>query len=318
MYKHLNWCLCYPGRLAPRAAAAAVRVGRFVWLLVFAAVCGAAPVLAAGAAHGGPQAKPEHVAAAANARAIPQHNAPHGPARWFGVVVQGIPPVFGRLLGLHARQGMLVEAVVSGSPAAKAGLIPGDLITAINGSALNSPLQLIVAANAKKAGAPMPCELRIMRAGHRQNIRIVPGVRPAAVAAALEKSRMVLPPRRLLLGPGIPMNVVGGGMQMAAPMAAAKTAQRVPMTLTRWIDIFGYEHVVIGYRGRRYIIEPGHLKLLPAPVAEMVRVLLAHGMIRLESPPTRKIKIAILKSRLKQLAAAAGVLRAQLAVLKRP
>ena len=50
-----------------------------------------------------------------------------------GVTIQGITPALAESLGLSGTTGALVGDVESGSPAAKAGVKPGDVITAING-----------------------------------------------------------------------------------------------------------------------------------------------------------------------------------------
>src|SRR5688500_9748760 len=53
-----------------------------------------------------------------------------------GVTIQGITPALAESLGLSGTSGALVGDVESGSPAAKAGVKPGDVITAINGEAV--------------------------------------------------------------------------------------------------------------------------------------------------------------------------------------
>ena len=53
-----------------------------------------------------------------------------------GVTIQGITPALAESLGLSGTSGALVGDVESGSPAARAGVKPGDVITAINGESV--------------------------------------------------------------------------------------------------------------------------------------------------------------------------------------
>jgi serine protease Do len=52
---------------------------------------------------------------------------------WLGVSIQDIDDGLAQSLGLSARSGVLVSDVSAGSPAAQAGLVRGDVITAIDG-----------------------------------------------------------------------------------------------------------------------------------------------------------------------------------------
>jgi serine protease Do len=55
---------------------------------------------------------------------------------WLGAAVQQIDPALGAALGLDPASGLLVNDVRAGSPAAAAGLRPGDVILAFDGQAL--------------------------------------------------------------------------------------------------------------------------------------------------------------------------------------
>jgi serine protease Do len=52
---------------------------------------------------------------------------------WLGVQIQPITPDIATSLGLTSPKGAIVQVVVPDSPAAKAGLVQGDIVTAING-----------------------------------------------------------------------------------------------------------------------------------------------------------------------------------------
>ena len=62
------------------------------------------------------------------------------------------------------------QGIVAGSPADKAGLRPGDIITALDGNAINSSDELIVAIRAKSVGDTV--KLSIDRAGKSATIKV--------------------------------------------------------------------------------------------------------------------------------------------------
>ena len=62
------------------------------------------------------------------------------------------------------------QGIVAGSPADKAGLRPGDIITALDGNAINSSDELIVAIRAKSVGDTV--KLSIDRAGKSTTIKV--------------------------------------------------------------------------------------------------------------------------------------------------
>jgi putative serine protease PepD len=68
--------------------------------------------------------------------------------------------------------------VKSGSPAAKAGLQPGDLITAINGKTINSTDDFIATVDGYAPGDTIT--LTVKRGGQTQNIQLTLGTRPAS------------------------------------------------------------------------------------------------------------------------------------------
>jgi Do/DeqQ family serine protease len=58
---------------------------------------------------------------------------------WLGAKLQTVTPEIAESLGLHSPTGALVASVVANSPAARAGLKSSDLITAIDGQAVEDP-----------------------------------------------------------------------------------------------------------------------------------------------------------------------------------
>jgi len=67
------------------------------------------------------------------------------PQYWFGVAVENLPPAVAEHLKLRPDQGVMVSAVFENSPAAKAGLLPKDLLIELNGQPLTSQEELAIA-----------------------------------------------------------------------------------------------------------------------------------------------------------------------------
>ena len=67
---------------------------------------------------------------------------------------------------------MLVIEVVEGSPAAKAGIKPCDLIRDVNGSAVNDPSEVQLAVDRGQVGQAMP--LIVERDGEQQTLEVIP------------------------------------------------------------------------------------------------------------------------------------------------
>jgi len=89
---------------------------------------------------------------------------------WIGVRIQPVTPEIAEGLGLPTTQGALVAGVTGGGPAAKAGLINGDLITGFDGRPVNDDRSLprIV------ADTPMgkTVNIDVLRKGRKQSLKI--------------------------------------------------------------------------------------------------------------------------------------------------
>jgi S1-C subfamily serine protease len=79
-----------------------------------------------------------------------------------------LTPRFKRRLGISDEKGVVVLEVMPDSPAAKAGLGHGDVITAVNGQAVEDAEQLREAV--RKAGAGGQARLEVMRGGQKKEI----------------------------------------------------------------------------------------------------------------------------------------------------
>jgi Do/DeqQ family serine protease len=90
-----------------------------------------------------------------------------------GVTIQPITSEAIRRLGLQNARGALVNSVLSGSPADRAGVRAGDVITAFNGNGVGDPNSL---RNAVAATAPSTqVGLTLWRDGREQQVRLTLG-----------------------------------------------------------------------------------------------------------------------------------------------
>jgi serine protease Do len=89
---------------------------------------------------------------------------------YLGVLVQQLDPEVGERLGLAGKSGVVLSKVMAGSPAAKAGLQDGDIVTEIAGHAVKDPrgLQGVV------AGLPIgkPVDVTVYRDGTNKVVSV--------------------------------------------------------------------------------------------------------------------------------------------------
>jgi serine protease Do len=96
---------------------------------------------------------------------------------YLGVNAQDITPSLAEGLGLEGKRGALVSEVQPGSPAAKAGLKDGDVITAVNGEKVTDANRLTFAVGAIPPGTKV--ELEILRDGDTRTLKATTAERPA-------------------------------------------------------------------------------------------------------------------------------------------
>ncbi|MGH6736844.1 MAG: trypsin-like peptidase domain-containing protein [Methyloceanibacter sp.] len=80
---------------------------------------------------------------------------------WMGVHIQDVTPELADSLGLKQARGALVAEANAGSPAAKAGILSGDVITALNGSPVRGDRELVKAVSETPPGTVV--ELGLIR-----------------------------------------------------------------------------------------------------------------------------------------------------------
>jgi len=102
---------------------------------------------------------------------------------WLGVAIQSITPSIARNLGLDPEHpaGALVASVTPDSPAQKAGLKPGDVITEADGRKIETVHQLPRLVAAQPIGSKL--ELTIRRGGNGQKLEATIAEMPQTVAS---------------------------------------------------------------------------------------------------------------------------------------
>ena len=129
---------------------------------------------------------------------------------WLGVQIQPVNDDIAASLGLKEAKGALVNDPQEGGPAAKAGIKAGDVITAINGVAVESPKDL-----AKKVAAIVPgtkTEFSIWRNGKSETISIGIEMLVDKEQKADSKPAMVEPQSLASLGLTVTPNDKGEGL----------------------------------------------------------------------------------------------------------
>jgi S1-C subfamily serine protease len=102
----------------------------------------------------------------------------HATHPYLGIAFQWLGGASARQLRAQNTQGVVVQQVQSGSPAAKAGLQRGDVITAINGQQLKNETDLPATVNKQKAGDTV--QLTVERNGQSQTLSATLAQRPTS------------------------------------------------------------------------------------------------------------------------------------------
>ncbi|MGH7029752.1 MAG: DegQ family serine endoprotease [Stellaceae bacterium] len=105
---------------------------------------------------------------------------------WLGVAIQNVTPTIAKSLGLEQPQGALVASVLPDSPAAKAGVKPGDVIVKAGDHEIGDVHDLPRLVAETPVGSKLP--LTLMRNGKSQTVVADIGEMPAKEEASAEGS----------------------------------------------------------------------------------------------------------------------------------
>jgi Do/DeqQ family serine protease len=95
---------------------------------------------------------------------------------WIGVEPNELTPELAQTFGVEARQGVIITGVLQNGPAAKGGMKPGDVVTAVAGQAIVSVPELLTAVASLKPGTSAVFD--VQRGPGKIGLQIAPGVRP--------------------------------------------------------------------------------------------------------------------------------------------
>lgn len=107
---------------------------------------------------------------------------------WLGVMIQSVDRELATSFGLDKPTGALVAEVLKGSPAAQAGLQPGDVITRFNGEEIEDSSELPQVVGLLSPGSEAPAEL--MRDGEAMTLMVTVGELPDDAEAQFQTSRV--------------------------------------------------------------------------------------------------------------------------------
>ncbi len=137
---------------------------------------------------------------------------------WIGVIIQDINPDIVETMDLKTSSGVLVSGVSAGSPAEAAGVAPGDVIIAVNGTEVLSSGELVTIIQAARPGSSVVLELN--RSGQAERISLVLGDMPTEASTVNTGGMMCAGCQQGCSGGGAP----GGCMDKGGPMCAGCSA----------------------------------------------------------------------------------------------
>lgn len=100
---------------------------------------------------------------------------------WLGVQMQRLTPALAEAVGRPNTEGVIVDEVEPNSPASRADLQQGDIITAFNGATVKSPQDLAIAV--ANAANDTPAKLTLRRDGQQQTVQVTIGQQRTAETA---------------------------------------------------------------------------------------------------------------------------------------
>jgi serine protease Do len=128
---------------------------------------------------------------------------------YIGATIQTVTTEMAEAQGLGDQKGAIVSDLTPGGPSARAGLVPGDVVVAVNGHNVKSSSELT--REVAKASPGDALRLDVIRDGRRRMVEVHSGVRPSEAELAANDNGA----RRPGQGGG------GGGAAPPAPVAPA-------------------------------------------------------------------------------------------------
>jgi serine protease Do len=105
---------------------------------------------------------------------------------YLGVMIQPVSQSLAEEFNVKVHQGVLITQVQAKTPAAKAGLKPGDIVTEFAGKPVSNPRELQGMVEMSKVNSSAP--LTILRDGKQMTLSVICAERPATLSMARAKS----------------------------------------------------------------------------------------------------------------------------------
>jgi serine protease Do len=137
---------------------------------------------------------------------------------YLGVGLQPLDENLAPTLGLPKDNGEIVRSVVAGGPAARAGLVQGDVILRVNGQAVTPDQTVAYMIANTQVGSRVP--LDIIRGGRRQTIQVVVGQRPTEQELSRLNGGSATPDRTTPVQPVVPQKALGLSLATLTPELA--------------------------------------------------------------------------------------------------
>jgi S1-C subfamily serine protease len=97
---------------------------------------------------------------------------------WIGVEPNELTPELAQTFAVDAKQGVIITGVLQNGPAAKAGIRPGDVVTAVSGHDTHNVPEMLAQVAALKPGSAAAFD--VQRAEGKTRLQVTPGLRPKA------------------------------------------------------------------------------------------------------------------------------------------
>lgn len=107
---------------------------------------------------------------------IARHLIEHGGVPWLGVIMVDLDAEVAESLGIEQTEGVLLDEIVRGSPAAAAGLAVDDIVVAVAGDEVKTGRDLELKILSRDIGEEV--KVTVLRDGKRRDLKVKLGTRP--------------------------------------------------------------------------------------------------------------------------------------------
>ena len=95
---------------------------------------------------------------------------------WIGVEPTELTPDLAKTFNVQRNNGVIITGVLQSGPAARAGVVPGDVLLAVEGQSIQTVAELLAKVSALKPGRP--ARLKFLRNSQELEFAVTPAQRP--------------------------------------------------------------------------------------------------------------------------------------------